>query len=171
MTDKPDKDRATVTARVLLKTRDAVRAQITLLTNQARHEIRLFTPQLDPALFNTAELTGLLTSFVARDRHNFIQILVEDSDQTVRDNDRVVLLCRRMSDFVHLHRVGEQHIGLKEMFLVVDHLGYLHQSDLARHDCVSASADTRGAVQLAQRFQQMWEHSEPLRQINTVGLT
>lgn len=171
MTDKPDKDSSTAATRVLLKNRDAVRAQITLLANQARHEIRLFTPQLDPALFNTAEFTHLLTSFVARDRHNFVQVLVEDSDQAVRDNDRMVLLCRRMSDFVHMHRVGEQHIGLKEMFLVVDYLGYLHQPDLARPDCISASADTRGAVQLAQRFQQMWEHSEPLRQINTVGLT
>lgn len=171
MTDKPDKNRPAVTARVLLKTRDAVRAQITLLTNQARHEIRLFTPQLDPALFNTAELMGLFTSFVARDRHNFVQILVEDSDQAVRDNDRVVLLCRRMSDFVHLHRVGEQHIGLKEMFLAVDHLGYLHQPDLARYDCVSASADTRGTVMLVRRFQEMWERSEPVRTINTVGLT
>lgn len=171
MTDQPDTRRPAATARVLLKTRDAVRAQITLLTNQARHEIRLFTPQLDPVLFNTAELMSLLTSFVARDRHNFVHILVEDSDQAVRDNDRIVLLCRRMSDFVHLHRVGEQHIGLKEMFLAVDHLGYLHQPDLARHDCVSASADTRGTVMLVRRFQEMWERSEPVRTINTVGLT
>ena len=171
MTDKPDKDRPTAATRVLLKTRDAVRAQIALLTNQARHEIRIFTPQLDPALFNTAELTHLLTSFVARDRHNFVHILVEDSDQAVRDNDRVILLCRRMSDFVQIHRVGEQHIGLKEMFLVVDRLGYLHHPDLTRPDCLSASADARGAVQLAQRFQEMWERSEPIRTINTVGLS
>ena len=171
MTDKPDKDRPTAATRVLLKTRDAVRAQIALLTNQARHEIRIFTPQLDPALFNTAALTGQLASFVAGDRHNVVHILVEDSDQAVRDNDRVMLLCRRMSDFVHLHRVGEQHIGLKEMFLVVDRLGYLHQPDLTRPDCLSASADARNAVELTYRFQEMWEHSEPIRTINTVGLS
>ena len=172
MTDNPDTaGAATVPVRVRLKSRDAVRAQITLLVGQARHELRIFAPQLDPALYNTTELTGQLASFVARDRHNFVHILVEDSDQAMRDNDRVVLLCRRMSDFVRIHRVGEQHIGLQEMFLVVDRLGYLHQPDLSQPDCLSASADTRGAVQLAQRFQEMWERSEPIRTINTVGLT
>ncbi|MBI3575897.1 MAG: hypothetical protein HY083_09645 [Gammaproteobacteria bacterium] len=154
-----------------LKNCDAVRARITLLVGQARHELRIFAPQLDPALYNTVELTGPLASFVARDRRNFVHILVEDGDQAVRDNDRVVLLCRRMSDFVHLHRVGEQHIGLKEMFLVVDRLGYLHQPDLTRPDCLSASADARNAVELMYRFQEMWEHSEPIRTTNTVGLS
>jgi hypothetical protein len=171
MTDNPDTtEAATAPARVRLLNRDAVRAQIALLAGQARHELGIFAPQLDPALYNTAELAGQLSSFAARDRHNLVRILVEDSDQAVRDNDRVMLLCRRMSDFVQIHRVGEQHIGLKEMFLVVDRLGYLHQPDLTRPDCLSASADPRGAVQLAQRFQEMWEHSELLRHINTVGL-
>lgn len=171
MTDKPDTaEAATTPVRVRLKNRDAVRAQIALLAGQARHELRIFAPQLDPALYNTVELTGQLASFVARDRHNFVHILIEDSVQAVRDNDRVLLLCRRMSDFVRMHRVGEQHIGLKEMFLVVDRLGYLHQPDLARPDCLSASADARGAVQLTLRFQEMWERSEPIRTINTVGL-
>ncbi len=169
MTDKTDTT-ATARARVLLKNRDAVRAQIALLAGQARHELRIFAPQLDPALYNTAELTDQLASFVARDRHNFVHLLVEDSDQAARDNDRVMQLCRRMSDFVRMRRVGEQHIGLKEMFLVVDHLGYLHQPDLARPECVSASADARNAVELAQRFENMWERSEPIHHINTVGL-
>ena len=57
------------------------------------------------------------------------------------------------------------------MFLVVDRLGYLHQPDLTRPDCLSASADARNAVELTYRFQEMWEHSEPIRTINTVGLS
>ncbi|TAM45650.1 MAG: hypothetical protein EPN55_07520 [Gammaproteobacteria bacterium] len=161
---------ATAPTHALLKNRDAVRAQLTLLANQARHEIRVFAPHLDPSLFNTGEITHLLASFVARDRHNLVHILVEDSEQTVRDNDRVVQLCQRMSDFVQLRRVSEQHIGLKEMFVVVDRLGYLHQQDLTRPECLSSSADAHGAAELLQRFREMWDRSEPVQRLHTTGL-
>jgi len=161
---------ATAPARALLRNRDAVRAQIALLVNQARHEIRVFAPHLDPALFNTAEIAHLLASFVARDRHNLVHLLVEDSEQTVRDNDRIVHLCQRMSDFVQLRRVSEQHVGLKEMFIVVDRLGYLHQQDLTRPECLSSSADVRGATELLQRFREMWDHGEPVPRVHTTGL-
>ncbi len=161
---------AAAPVRTLLKNRDAVRAQLTLLVNQARHEIRMFAPHLDPALFNTADITHLLASFVARDRHNLVHILVEDSEQTVRDNDRIVHLCQRMSDFVQLRRVSERHVGLKEMFLVVDRLGYLHQQDLTRPEYLSSSADTRSAAELLQRFREMWDHSEPVQRLHTTGL-
>lgn len=168
MTEQPES--ATTPARALLKNRDAVRAQLTLLANQARHEIRVFAPHLDPALFNTADLTHLLASFVARDRHNLVHILVEDSEQTVRDNDRIVHLCQRMSDFVQLRRVSEEHAGLKEMFIVVDRLGYLHQQDLTRPEYLSSSADAHGAAELLQRFREMWDHSEPVQRLHTTGL-
>lgn len=161
---------ATAPAHALLKNRDAVRAQLMLLANQARHEIRVFSPHLDSILFNTAEITHLLASFVARDRHNLVHILVEDSEQTVRDNDRIVHLCQRMSDFVQLRRVSEQHTGLKEMFVVVDRLGYLHQQDLTRPECLSSSADARGAAELLQRFREMWDRSEPVQRLHTTGL-
>ena len=172
MTDKTDTTNSTAAAaRALLKNRDAVRAQIAVLATQARHEVLVFAPQLDPYLFNTAELTQLLASFIARDRHNLVHILIEDADQATRDNDRVVALCRRMSDFVQMRRVDEQHKGLKEMFLVIDRRGYLHQGDTTRPECLAADADARTAVGLAQRFHEMWERSETITALRTVGLT
>lgn len=161
---------AAAPAHVLLKNRDAVRAQLTLLINQARHEIRVFAPHLDPYLFNTGDITHLLASFVARDRHNLVHLLVEDSEQTVRDNDRIVHLCQRMSDFVQLRHVNERDVGVKEMFVVVDRLGTLHQQDLTRPEFLSSSADARGAAELLQRFREMWDHSEPVQRLHTTGL-
>ncbi len=168
MTEKTED--AAAPTHALLKNRDAVRAQLVLLANQARHEIRVFAPHLDPTLFNTADIAHLLASFVARDRHNLVHMLVEDSEQTVRDNDRIVHLCQHMSDFVQLRRVSEEHAGLKEMFIVVDRLGYLHQQDLTRPECLSSSADAHGAAGLLQRFREMWDRSEPVQRLHTTGL-
>ena len=170
MTDKSDTAGTTTPARVLLKNRDAVRAQIALLAGQARHEVLVFAPLLDPYLFNTAELSHLLASFAARDRHNLVHILIEDVDQAIHDNDRIVMLCRRLSDFVQMRRVGEQHKGLKEMFVVTDHHDYLHQSDTTRPECLAAPADAHIASELRHRFREMWERSEPIAALRTTGL-
>jgi hypothetical protein len=154
----------------LLKGNKAVQERLLALAGSVRHEFLVFSPQLDARLFNVRELTQALTSFVARDRHNQVRILVEDSDQALRDNDRVVRLCQHMSDFVQMRRVDDDHVGLRELFVVIDRLGYLHQPDITNPECVSALADKRAAMPLAQRFYEMWERSQPLAAIRTTGL-
>ncbi len=168
MADAPQT--AAETAPVLLKERATVQERLLALAARARHEFLVYSPQLDARLFNTRELTQALTDFAARDRHNQVRFLVEDADQTVRDNDRVVRLCQRMSDFVQLRRVGEEHLGLHELFVVIDHVGYLHQPDTANPEWVSALAHPRAAVPLAKRFYEMWDRSEPVSAIHAVGL-
>lgn len=158
------------TAPVRLRERSAQQARVLELARRARHEFLVFSPQLDPRLFNTGDMTQTLTDFATRDRHNRVHILVEDTDQTVRDNDRVVRLCQRLSDFVQLRRVSEEHLGVRELFVVTDRAGYLHQPDMANPECVSAFAQPRAALPLAQHFYEMWERSEPVSAIRTVGL-
>jgi len=158
------------TTPVLLKERAAVQARVLELALRARHEFLVFSPQLDARLFNIRELTQALTDLATRDRHNRVHILVEDTDQALRDNDRVVRLCQRLSDFVQLRRTGEEHLGLRELFVVTDRLGYLHQPDITNPEWVSAFAQQRAAVPLAQRFYEMWDRSEPVSAIHTVGL-
>lgn len=165
-----DTDIAPDAAPLLLKQRTAVQERLLALAGRVRHEFLVFSPQLDARLFNTRELTQALTSFAARDRRNRVHILIEDSQQAVQDNDRVVRLCQRMSDFVQMRRVDEEHVGLRELFVVIDRLGYLHQPDIANPECVSALADARAAVPLARRFYEMWDRSEPISAIRTVGL-
>ena len=136
----------------------------------ATREIVIFAPQLDKTLFNTARFSRALASFAARHRHNLARIVVEDTEQAIRDNDRLVGLCRRLSDFIHMHRVADEHLGIREMFAVVDHSGYLLQQDIAKPDCIAASRDPRQAVQLARRFNELWDRSESVVSLRSAGL-
>lgn len=140
------------------------------LVEGATREIVVFAPQLDSVLFNTARVSRALASFAARHRHNLARFVVEDTEQALRDNDRLVGLCRRLSDFIHLHRVAEEHLGIREMFVVVDHAGYLRQEDTTKPDCVAAPRDARQAVQLARRFNELWDRSEPVASLRAAGL-
>ena len=156
--------------RRIIRDRSEVSDFLTELVENATREIVIFAPQLDSSLFNTARFARALASFAARQRHNLARIVVEDTELAIRDNDRLVGLCRRLSDFIHMHQVSDEHIGIREMFVVVDHRGYLHQADSAKPDCIAAAQDSHHGILLARRFNELWDRSEPILSLRSAGL-
>lgn len=157
-------------SRHVLRQREEVSASLANLLGHARHQISVFGPQLDPALFNVGAITHLLASFAAHHRHNRARFLIEDTDQVRHDNARLIELCRRMSEFVDIRQVGEEHVGLREFFVVVDRSGYLHQGDITRPEFVIDPHGPAQAAQLLMHFDAMWARSEPILEIRTIGL-
>lgn len=162
--EKPESQRR------IIRQRSEVSEFLARLAENATREIVIFAPQLDSSLFNTTRFARALASFAARHRHNLARIVVEDTEQVLRDNDRLVGLCRRLSDILHMHQVAEEHLGIREMFLVVDHRGYLHQEDIAKPECVADPRDAHEAVLLARRFNELWDRSEAILSLRASGL-
>lgn len=136
----------------------------------ARRQIVVFAPLLDGLLFNTSTVARVLASFAAAQRYNTARFLVEHSAQAVRDNIRIVELCRRFPDFIKMRQVDEDHAGLREMFVITDGRAYLHQRDIDIPDYLTA-IDARGAARpLMLQYERMWEHASSIPSINTVGL-
>jgi hypothetical protein len=153
-----------------LQTREQARDAIATLFQQAQRQLMLFAPYLDTHYFNTATLEALIGEYIARRRDNHLQILVEDTRQALLENARLTQLAHRLPDCVHIRQVGEQYRGLRDVFVVADHHGYFHQPNIDRADSVTGTQATRTAIQFARRFQQMWEHSEPVDELNRLGL-
>jgi hypothetical protein len=169
-TPTPDSESPATPAREILANPDQAQDRIARLAEAARHEIQVFAPQLDARLFNGARLAAALAHFVARHGQNRARVLVEDGAQALRDNERIVELARRFSEFVDLREVGEAHRGLREVFVVADRAAYLHQQDITRPTCIVDPAGRREAVVLAGRFESMWEQSLPVPGLRAAGL-
>lgn len=153
-----------------LQTREQVDIAIVAIFQQAQHQLALFAPYLDAHYFNTARIETLIGEFIARRRDNQLRVLVEDTRHTLRTNARLAQLAHRLPDCMQLRQVGENHRGLRDVWLVADHSGYFHQPDVERADSVTSLHAPRTAVQLARRFEQMWEQSEPAEDLNRLGL-
>ena len=153
-----------------LQTREQARAAVAGVVQQAQRQLLVFAPLLDPHYFNTTSIETLIGEFIARQRNNHVRILVEDTRQALLDNARLAQLAHRLPDCVRIRQVGENHRGLRELFVVADHQGYFHQPHIERADSVSSSHATRTAVQLARHFEQMWEQSEPVEDLSRLGL-
>ena len=153
-----------------LQTREQARAAVAGVFQQAQRQLLLFAPLLDAHYFNTTPVETLIGEYIARQRNNQVRILVEDTRQALLDNARLAQLAHRLPDCVRIRQVGENHRGLREVFVVADHQGYFHQPHIERADSITSSHAPRTAVQLARRFEQMWEQSEPVEDLGRLGL-
>jgi len=59
---------------------------------------------------------------------------------------------------------------VRELFIIVDGNGYLRQLDLTEPECVVEPSGRQKAAELRQRFNHMWDRSEPAAGLNTAGL-
>lgn len=156
--------------RVLLERREEIRDRIATMIEGAHRSVAIFAPMIEPEYFSTQRVTRLMSSFAARHRNNRMRILTEDEKYTVRYCVRLVDVVRRMSEFIGIRCVGEQHIGIHEMFVIVDNRTILHQEDTTRMEAVYLTHDRTAAAVLTQRFAEMWDHSMPIGEISTAGL-
>lgn len=140
------------------------------MLEQARRKISIFAPLLDSYLFSTTRVGSALASFAAAHRNNLARFLIEDVDQALRHNGRIVELCRRLSDFIKIRQVGQDDAGLREMFVIIDDSTYLHQPDTEKPDYL-AGLEARGeAKHFSAAYERMWERSRPISAIHTLGL-
>lgn len=140
--------------------RDSLRATAVDLLASARHEVLICAPLLDAAFFNRADLAQALGQFIARRAGNRIRIVVEDTEHMLQANVRLVELTRRFSDLILIRRLGEQHHGLAEMFIVADKTSSLHLTDVTSVDATCDFHTPSLADPLARRFETYWDASE-----------
>lgn len=163
-TDSPEKEHRHPT------TRDELYSAAVDLVNRARREVLICSPMLDPALYNRVALSEALSHFIARRASNRIRIAIEDSEHMLLADVRLVELTRRFSDMILIRRLGEQHHGLAEMFLVADAEHCLHQQDIATIDATLDFHAPRLATPLAHRFETIWAASEPVPGLHSFRL-
>ncbi len=140
------------------------------LFEQAQHSILVFAPSLEPVLFNHGNVAERLASFAVAHRRNLARILVEDATSSVQHNQRLAELSRRFSDFIKFRQVDEDHSSLREMYLIVDERAYLHQPELDKAEYFAALHDRRRARLLSREFERMWDRSQPITEVHTLGL-
>jgi len=151
-------------------TRDELRVAAVDLIAQARREIMICSPALDPALYNRTTLAEALGHFIARQARCRARIVVEDTEHMLQSNTRLVELARRFSDMILIQRLGEPHHGLTEMFMVADSESCLYQQDITTINATLDLHTPHLAIPLARRFEDIWATSEPVPGLHSFRL-
>ena len=145
-----------------LQTREALQEAHLELVNSARHELAVASPALDESIWNSAAMGEALGHFLARHARNRARIVIEDTEHMLTHCSRLVELARRFSDLLLIRRLGDPHRGLAEMFVLADRDSCLVQADIRRMDATLDLKVPRTAAPYVQRFEQIWDASEPI---------
>ena len=152
-----------------MKTRDETRGIINGLVENARRDIKVFAPLLDPYYFNTPVLEQGLIAFALAHSESRAQFLIEHVPSLL-DQARLLGLLRRLGARLEIRRVGENAIGLREFFVVADARAYYRQNDYEILDGTTEPDAPGPATLLARRFAELWERSERIVDLQPTGL-
>jgi hypothetical protein len=153
-----------------LESRDDNRQAAALLVGQARRQVELFSPDLEPALYDQTPFIDALTRLCLSSPRARVRVLAKDFDRAVKDGHRLVELARRLSSYVELRKVHSDYQENNEAFLLVDDYGRLHRRHSPRFEGSFSCKAPLEVRRLRAFFDEVWERSEPVADLRRLHL-
>lgn len=133
------------------------------LAEQASLSIDIFTQQMDPEIYDNNGFEQAITKLARRHPKTRVRILAQDTRHAAQNGHCLVRIAQTLSSTVSIHLPARHHQGIKSAFMIVDRIGYIRRIHATDHNytatvCFDAP---RHSQQLADDFDEMWEHSTP----------
>ncbi len=139
------------------------------LATSARRYLYILSPQLDPRVFDRAELASALAALARRSRQTDIRMLVADASPLVRQGHRLLQLARRLPSKVHLQVLPEHPEWPGQTVVLRDRNGVLYQPPDSDGGGFYEPDSRASALPHLERFQSLWRASHTcveLRQLH-----
>lgn len=141
------------------------------LLGRARREIRVFTRDLEPALYGAPALIDALRGFATSGRGPTVRILVVEPERLRGESHPLLPLAQRLSSVFALRTpIDPEDRQAAESYLVIDETAYAFRPLATRFEgsgCLDGPARAR---QLAQEFDRRWERARELTELRALGI-
>ncbi len=147
-------------------TREEARMATLGVLDSARREVAILTRDLDPDLFEHADVLDALKRLAFERPHARIRFLVYDPAHAGTVAHRLIALAQRLSSVfamrMPVEEVDRQFAGA---FIVNDHDGYFERGLASRFEGEGNRHAPARAAQLLSQFNQVWERSVPAEEL------
>ena len=155
---------------IRLESRDDNRLAATHMVEQGQYSMRLYTPNLDPRIFDTNEFIEAVKKLALVSTHSKVYILIIDPTQVVTRGHRIVELARKISSHIFIHRADEEDQNRIDSFMVVDDVGIIHRPHADRYEGSVEFNNPGKARLLTKEFKDAWERSVPEPELRRLHL-
>jgi hypothetical protein len=145
-------------------------AAIEEVVSAAVKAIRIFDVSLSNRGFNSPGLVDKLRQFVAAGRAHRVFIALHEPQLLERENPRLLMLLRQFPMSIEIHRTLSQARDANDPFVVADDHSVWHQHHFQQPRAIVALHSPADAMPIMQRFEEIWELSEPAVSATTSGL-
>jgi len=145
-------------------------AAIEEVVGAAQRTIRVFDISLSNRGFNSPGLTEKLRQFLVAGRTHRLFIALHNTDLLERESPRLLQLLRQFPMSIEIHRTLAQARNAMDPFVLADDHSVWHQHHHEQPRAILALRSPPDATPIMQRFDEIWDLSEPAVSATTLGL-
>jgi hypothetical protein len=139
------------------------------LIDGAQQTIRIFDHVLSPA-FNSPARCEQLARFLRAGGPTRLHIVLHTVQGAERASPRLLALLQRYTHVAKARQTPRWARHVYDRFVIIDSLHYLHGFHHAHARFARGTNDLEGAQQLIERFEELWDASQPVFGASVLGL-
>jgi hypothetical protein len=136
----------------------------------AQRTIKIFDISLSNRGFNSPGRAALLRQFFVAGRAHRLYIALHNTDNLERESPRLLQLLRQFPMSIEIHRTVAQARNAMDPFVVADDHSVWHQLHHEQPRAIFALHSPADATPIVQRFDEIWDLTEPAVSATTLGL-
>lgn len=136
----------------------------------AQRTLRIFDISLSNRGFNSTARADKLRALLVAGRAHRILIALHDTELLERENPRLLMLLRQFPMSIEIHRTLAQARDAADPFIIADDHSVWRQMHYTQPRAIVALHSPADALPIVQRFEEIWDLSEPAVSATTTGL-
>ena len=143
----------------VLTTLNEVRAAVNEIASDARRLISIYTPDLEPELYDQTTFLEITKHFVLTHSFAKVRVLLGEPTRVMRDSNRFVAMGRRLSSCIDIRYVAAQAPQRASAYLIADDRAIMYRMRADTWDGIADVNNPPVARLYLQEFDGIWNAS------------
>jgi hypothetical protein len=143
----------------VLTSLNEVRGSVTEVAATAQRLISIYTPDLEPDLYDQTPFLEVIKHFVLTRSFAKVRVLLGEPTRVLRDSNRFVAMGRRLSSCIDIRYVAEKSPQRASTYLIADDRAIVYRMRADTWDGVADINNPVAARLYLQEFDQVWNAS------------
>jgi hypothetical protein len=144
---------------------EEMRAAVDAVASSAQRLMSIYTPDLEPDLYDQNSFLEIVKRFVLARRFAKVRVLLSDSGRLLRDNNRFIAMGRRLTSCIDIRpAIAQAKSAAKNPaggYLIADDRAIVYRVKMDRWDGVADLNNPPVARQYLDEFDEIWHASAP----------
>lgn len=146
--------------RWILSSFDENRDAVAEIAAQAKRWISIYTPDLEPGVYDSEAFLDVAKRLVLAKRYAKIRVLISEPHRTVRIGNRFVSVGRRLNSYIEFRNVHPDYQEHREAYLIADDIALLYRVEGRKWEGIADTYEPAVAKRYLVQFDEIWNASE-----------
>lgn len=156
--------------RSILTTLAEVRDASLAVARSAQRQLSIYTQDLEPLVYGEEPFLEAIKRLVLARSYAKVRVLLADPSRAVVDNNRFLILARRLTSCIDMRSIIAQNPGGAGAFIIADDRATVYRLQASRWDGISDMNDPAVARRYLNFFDEVWQASAPDPQLRQMQM-